>query len=198
MGGFYGKSRGSCSTFISFQPIPLIVNNRPPLKKTRVKTHVVQLWYRGLCCSNHWRDPSLALSILFLEKPMTHQRQRLFPAVPFCLLALSTAFLSVGRVARADEPEHKKIDHAKQALTDAYEDLDKASDNFDGHKKVAMEKIKDARESLEKWHEHVGETKAKIDKALEELHVCKEKGHEHHPKIEQAIDALEAAKDELK
>ncbi len=133
-----------------------------------------------------------------MEKQMIHQRHRPFPAVPFCLLALATAFLSIGRVARADEPEHKKIDHAKQALTDAYEDLDKASDNFDGHKKVAMEKIKDARESLEKWHEHVSESKAKIDKALEELHVCKEKGHEHHPKIEQAIDALEAAKDELK
>jgi chromosome segregation ATPase len=112
----------------------------------------------------------------------------------FAMLGMLSTF---SRPAVADEPRHEKIDAARQVLKDAYIDLDKADDDFGGHKKEAMEKIDQAAKSLEKWHDNISDASDKLDKALEQLHVCKEKGRERHPKIEEAISAVEAAKVEL-
>jgi uncharacterized coiled-coil DUF342 family protein len=124
-------------------------------------------------------------------------RRPVFTAL-VCSLAFILATTAFNQRARADEPKHEKIDHARDSLSEAYKDLQKASDDFDGHKKEAMEKIDEANKSLEHWHAHVNEAIEKVDKALEQLHVCKDKGHERHEMIEKAIDALEAAKEELK
>ena len=127
-----------------------------------------------------------------------HNIHRRTVSTAIVLLAFTSALFIFNRQTNAAEPTHEKIDKAKEVLKEAYRDLDKAADDFGGHKKEAMEKISDAVHTLDKWHDNVDEATEKVDKALEQLHICKEKGHERHEKIEQAIDALEAAKDELK
>ena len=117
------------------------------------------------------------------------------------MIALFAGFLGLAMdqaYAFAAEPRHEKIEKARSTLHDAYKELDKASDDFDGHKKEAMEKISEADKSLEKWHDNIKEAKERVDKALEQLHICKDQSRVRHPRIEDAIEALESAKDELK
>jgi hypothetical protein len=134
-------------------------------------------------------------------KGVSNMSQRINRSIVITIVSLLTFTATAtvfNRTALADEGHHEKIDSARDALHDAYKELDAASDDFDGHKHAAMEKINDADKSLEHWHEHVGEAVEKVDKALDELRICKEKNGGHHPHIEKAIDALVAAKDELK
>jgi uncharacterized coiled-coil DUF342 family protein len=128
---------------------------------------------------------------------MLHRTRRNVVVSMICMLAF-TAGAGVTRRALAEDRHHEKIESARDALHDAYKELDEASNDFDGHKHEAMERIDAADKSLEHWHDHVGEAVEKVDKALDELRICKEKNGGHHPHIEKAIDALEAAKDELK
>src|ERR1700733_5820860 len=72
-----------------------------------------------------------------------------------CFVAMLGAVLMFNQPVRADEPRHEKIDNAKEVLKDAYIDLDRAKDDFGGHKREAMEKIAEASKSLEKWHDNV-------------------------------------------
>lgn len=129
---------------------------------------------------------------------MSHRNNRSVLVSLICLLAFMVTITAANRKALADDRHHEKIDSARDALHDAYKELDEASNDFDGHKHEAMEKINDADKSLEHWHDHVGEAVEKVNKALDELRICKDKNGGHHSHIEKAIDALEAAKDELK
>jgi uncharacterized coiled-coil DUF342 family protein len=129
---------------------------------------------------------------------MSQRINRGFVVTMVSLLAFAAMVTTVNRKAFAEDRHHEKIDSARDALHDAYKELDEAPNDFEGHKKEAMEKIDDADKSLDHWHDHVHEAIEKVNKAVEQLRVCKEKNGGHHPRIEKAIDALEAAKDELK
>ncbi len=116
------------------------------------------------------------------------------------MLAMLGGVSLSGRVATAGMLRpHERIDKAIDALDKANEELDKAEDNFGGHKKEAMEKVRDAKLALVDSRDHaVGEAIHKVEEAQRQLRVCEEAGTGHHPRIHEAIDVLERAKEELK
>ncbi len=171
-------------------------HKKEAMEKISEATHALEKWHDNVPDATDKVDK--AIEQLHICKDKSRERHPRIEEATTALEAAREELASMTPTAPVIEPKTSRIDEARHALTAAYEDLDKAADDFDGHKAQAMEKIKEAGKSIETWHEHVGEAREKVDQAIDQLRICRDKGHEHHPKIEQAIDALTAAKEELK